>query len=186
MKNFLFLDRDGVINRDSPFYITRWEEFEFLPGSVDAVAQLTAAGFEIVIITNQSVIARQMTSPEALAQIFENMKRSLEAAGGKILDIFHCPHLPENGCDCRKPATGLVRRAATKYRIDVSKTVFVGDNAKDIVCGRSAGCAASVLVESGRRSDAAKQELAALGTLPDHVASDLLAAAQWIIRSQRR
>jgi len=184
MKKVLFLDRDGVINRDRPSYITKWEEFQFLPGSIEAVAQLTAIGFSIIIITNQSAIGRKIMSPETLNQISANMQRELEAGGGKILDIFYCPHLPEDGCDCRKPAAGLLRKAAAKYNIDLAKAGLIGDNAKDIICARSTGCAFSVLVESGYQTVAAKNELAAMGIMPDYVGKDLFAAAKWIIREK--
>jgi len=186
MNRYLFIDRDGVINRDRPSYITCWEEFEFLPGSLEALARLTTAGFSIIIITNQSAIGRKMMPPAELERIFAGMRRSVEAKGGYILDIFHCPHLPGDECDCRKPGTGLIRKASGKYAINPAETGFIGDSAKDILCARAAGCAFAVLVESGSHTAEAKTELIAQGIWPDHVAKDLAAAANWIISNQTR
>ena len=186
MKKVLFLDRDGVINRDTPAYITRWEDFDFLPGSRQAIRMLTDAGYELIVITNQSAVGRNMTSPAELGRIFSNMRLAIEDAGGKILDVFHCPHLPDDGCDCRKPGTGMIEKAAQKHGIDPAVAGFVGDSAKDILCAREAGCVFSVLVESGSHTAEAKNELAAAGVSPDHIAKDLLAAARWILDNRSR
>ncbi len=183
LKKVIFLDRDGVINKDSPSYIRTWADIEFLPGSIAAISRLTAAGYTIIIISNQSVIGRKMSSPEELEVIFNNMRTEIEAGGGEILDVFYCPHLPEDGCECRKPAPGMVHQAAEKYDIDLSSAGFIGDSAKDMVCGKTAGCAFCILVESGCRSDEEKQKLVRLGITPDHVAADLAAAAKWIIKA---
>lgn len=179
-KNVVFLDRDGVINRDSPDYIKSWAEFEFLPGSRDAIAQLTAAGHPVILITNQSIIGRQMSTIDNLEDIFAKMRESIAAAGGHITDIYYCPHRPEDDCDCRKPRTGLIRRAARKHDIDLASAFFVGDSAKDIQCARTAGCGCAILVQSGRNYASARQTLVALGIEPDHVSRDLLEAARFI------
>jgi D-glycero-D-manno-heptose 1,7-bisphosphate phosphatase len=176
----VFLDRDGVINRDSDAYVKRLAEFEFLPGSLEAVRRLTEAGREIIVITNQSVIGRRMASLAELAEIHRYMLESVADGGGRIRDIFFCPHLPDEGCDCRKPAPGLIRRAAAAHDIDLATAVMVGDSAKDILCGRSAGCGATVLVRTGNGA-AALQELTAQGVSPDYLAADLLDAASWIL-----
>ncbi len=183
LKNVVFLDRDGVINRDSPDYIKSWEEFEFLPGSIEAIRCLTAAGYPVIVITNQSVIGRQMTSPEELDRIFTRMQQVIKAGGGGVLDIFHCPHLPEDNCDCRKPRPGLILQAVETYGVDLSTAGFIGDSAKDILCARAAGCAFSILVESGKHPDAAKARLAELGIIPDQITKNLFDAAGWIIEN---
>ncbi len=183
LKKVIFLDRDGVINKDSPSYIRTWADIEFLPGSIAAIARLTAAGYAIIIVSNQSVIGRKMTSPEELDVIFNNMRAEIEAGGGNILDIFFCPHHPDDGCECRKPAPGMVRQATIKHDIDLSSAGFIGDSAKDIICAKRAGCAFCILVESGCRSDEEKETLLRIGIAPDHVAADLAAATQWIIKA---
>lgn len=180
LEKVVFLDRDGVINRDSPDYIKTWEEFEFLPRSLDAIALLTRNGFTTLVITNQSPIGRGMIEMKTLSRTHRLMVQAVAAHGGNIEDIFFCPHTPEEKCNCRKPAPGLVLKARDKYGIDLSGTFFVGDSAKDIECARNAGCGKSILVKTGNGLTAAKT-LADKGTPPDHLAGDLLDAVNWII-----
>ena len=181
LEKVVFLDRDGVINRDSPAYIKTWEEFEFLPGSLEAIMRLTRNGFAIIVITNQSVIGRGMADLETLSHIHRRMSETVAAHGGRIHDIFFCPHCPEDGCTCRKPMPGLISKARDTHDIDLSRAVMVGDSAKDIECARNAGCAASILVNAGDGL-AAIQTLSEKGVLPDYQAADLKDAARWILR----
>ena len=176
----VFLDRDGVINRDSPDYIKSWSEFEFLPGSLEAIKKLTVNGFSVMIITNQSVIQRKMISLKALEHIHDMMKKTVLSSGGEIKDIFFCPHLPEDECDCRKPNPGLILKAGEKHRIDLKASIMVGDSAKDIECARNAGCGTVILVKTGNGAAAVKQ-LKAKMIRPDVIVQDLLKAAHWII-----
>ncbi len=176
----VFLDRDGVINRDSPDYIKSWSEFEFLPGSLEALKKLTMNGFVVMVITNQSVIHRKMVSLKALAHIHDMMKKAVLSSGGDIKDIFFCPHIPEDQCDCRKPKTGLILKAEKKHRIDLKASVMVGDSAKDIECARNAGCGTVILVKTGNGAMAEKQ-LKEKMIRPDVIVQNLLEAAHWII-----
>jgi D-glycero-D-manno-heptose 1,7-bisphosphate phosphatase len=176
----VFLDRDGVINRDSPDYIKSWPEFEFLPGSLEALKKLTVNGFVVIVITNQSVIHRKMISQKALEYIHDMMKKTVLSMGGEIKDVFFCPHIPEDGCDCRKPNPGLILKAEKKHRIDLKMSIMVGDSAKDIECARNAGCGAAILVKSGNDVTAEKQ-LKEKMIRPDVIVRDLLEAAHWII-----
>jgi D-glycero-D-manno-heptose 1,7-bisphosphate phosphatase len=176
----VFLDRDGVINRDSPNYIKSWSEFEFLPGSLEALKKLTMNGFVVMVITNQSVIHRKMISLKALEHIHDMMKKAVLSSGGDIKDIFFCPHIPEDQCDCRKPNTGLILKAEIKHRIDLKASIMVGDSAKDIECARNAGCGTVILVKTGNGALAEKQ-LKEKMICPDVIVQDLLEAAHWII-----
>jgi len=176
----VFLDRDGVINRDSADYIKSWSEFEFLTGSLEAIKLLGLNGFVTIIITNQSVINRNMVTREGLEYIHNMTKTAVQAQGGEIKDIFFCPHTPEDQCDCRKPKPGLIYQARHKYRIDIEAAVMVGDSVKDIECARNAGCRYAVLVQTGNGISAEKI-LKAKNILPDYVARDLLDAVEWII-----
>jgi D-glycero-D-manno-heptose 1,7-bisphosphate phosphatase len=176
----IFLDRDGVINRDSTDYIKSWAEFEFLPGSLAAMTRLTRAGFTLILITNQSAVARGLMSRTDLGRIHHRLRAAVAEKGGQIRDIFYCPHHPDAGCLCRKPASGLLQQAAAKYGLDLSETVFVGDSVKDIHCARAAGCGKRILVRSGN-GRVALTELTREGHPPDHVADDLLRAAEWIL-----
>ncbi|WDP91260.1 MAG: D-glycero-beta-D-manno-heptose 1,7-bisphosphate 7-phosphatase [Desulfobacter sp.] len=175
----IFLDRDGVINEDSPAYIKSPEEFHFIPKSPEAVALLNKSGFEVILITNQSAVGRKMITRETLASIFDKMQAGIRAADGRIKDVFFCPHTPDEGCRCRKPRPGLILDAIKKYGIDPAAAAMVGDSAKDIECGRAAGCAKTVLVATGN-GPKARQELADKGITPDYWARDLYDAAQWL------
>lgn len=182
LNKVVFLDRDGTINQDSPDYIKGWSEFKFIPRSFDAIRDMTAAGFTIIVITNQSAIPRRLISPEELENIHSKMIDAVESKGGKIKDIFLCPHLPSDDCDCRKPSPGLVYQAQKKYDIDLSTAVMIGDSARDIECAYGAGCGRTILVKTGNGKDA-ERIIAEMGLLTDYVADDLYDAAQWIIRS---
>lgn len=176
----VFLDRDGVINRDSPDYIKGWSEFAFIPGSLEAMRELTVAGFRVILITNQSAVHRGMIALEELQDIHSRMTAAVREAGGEITDIFFCPHRPEEGCDCRKPKPGLIFRAKKKYRIDLSRAVMVGDSVKDIRCAENAGCGRKVLVLTGNGVES-RESLARENRHPDFVAEDLREAAEWIL-----
>ena len=180
VKKTVFLDRDGVINRDSSDYIKSLKEFEFIPGSLKALTLLTENHFTIILISNQSIINRGMVPKSRLKYIFSMMKKTIKAQGGKLTDIFYCPHKPEENCSCRKPAPGMVLSAQIKYNLDLSSSYFVGDSAKDIECAKRAGCGYSILVRTGNGPEAIK-ELTKAGRAPDHVAVDLLEATKKII-----
>jgi D-glycero-D-manno-heptose 1,7-bisphosphate phosphatase len=177
----LFLDRDGVINADRPDYVRRPEEFVFLPGSLEALARLTAAGVTLVVVTNQSGVGRGLMTAAALERIHRRLCRTVARHGGRIAAIYACTHAPEEGCACRKPEPGLVLQACRELGVAPGRTCLVGDSRRDILCARSAGCAAAVLVATGHGLEA-RAELARCGERADYQAVDLLAAAQWLMR----
>jgi D-glycero-D-manno-heptose 1,7-bisphosphate phosphatase len=178
----VFLDRDGVINRDSPDYIKSRAEFEFLPGSLEAIRQLSEAGYRPIVVSNQSAVNRGLISINELEAIHRMLAEAVRRAGGRIDDILYCPHRPDENCPCRKPKTGLIRRAAAKHAIDPVLAVFVGDSAKDIECARNAGCRIAVLVRTGNGAEA-ELLLKAKGIRVDHVAENLLEAVHWMLRT---
>jgi D-glycero-D-manno-heptose 1,7-bisphosphate phosphatase len=180
LKKVVFLDRDGTINQDAADYIKNWSEFNFLPRSIEAIRNLTAAGCTIIVITNQSAIPRQLISPADLEHIHTKLKAAVRSGGGKISDIFYCPHMPEDGCDCRKPLPGLIIQAQEKYQIELAASVMIGDSAKDIECARNAGCGHSILVKTGDYQEAASR-LSAANLAADYLAADLYEAAEWIM-----
>ncbi len=180
MKKIIFLDRDGVINRDSPDYIKSWDEFCFLPGSLEAIKGFTENGYAVILITNQSVINRKMISVKTLELIHGNLKKAVLEHGGRITDIFYCPHRPDEHCSCRKPAPGLIFQAAEKYNIDPTGAIMIGDSAKDILCAENAGCKTSILVGTGNGPQAARFFSGRIDS-PDHYFPDLFSAAKWII-----
>lgn len=180
LKKVAFLDRDGVINFDSHDYIKSRSEFEFIPGSIEAIRILTLAGFTSFVITNQSALARELISLEELQKIHKMMKTKIASAGGRLREIFFCPHMPQDNCGCRKPQPGLIFQAQRKYDIDLADAVMIGDSAKDIECAYNAGCGQAVLVKSGKETGVEKL-LDARQLKPSHVAADLLEAAKWIM-----
>jgi D-glycero-D-manno-heptose 1,7-bisphosphate phosphatase len=177
---FVFLDRDGVINRDSPAYIKNRDEFEFLPGSLQALKNLSRAGFRLIVVTNQSAVGRRLMTLQELQAIHDKMTAAVRQHGGRIHDIFFCPHHPADACRCRKPQPGLIHRAVQKHAIDLSRATMVGDSVKDIECARNAGCGRAVLVRTGNGIQAEK-ELRERGIAVEHVARDLDEAAGWLI-----
>jgi D-glycero-D-manno-heptose 1,7-bisphosphate phosphatase len=166
----VFLDRDGVINRDSPAYIKSWAEFDFLPGSLVALRRLTTAGFTLIILSNQSAVNRGILRLETLLDMHRRLQADVAAAGGCITDIFFCPHRPEEGCACRKPLPGLLRQACSQHGVSV----------KDIECARNAGCSQALLVKTGNGLSAAAT-LERMGIPVAYVAEDLRDAADWIL-----
>jgi D-glycero-D-manno-heptose 1,7-bisphosphate phosphatase len=180
MDKTIFLDRDGVINIDSPQYIKKESEFEFIPGSPEAIALLTKHGYNVIVITNQSMIGRNMISRKVLDAIFKKMQNGVQKTGGRIKGVFFCPHTPEDNCTCRKPEPGLIFKACKKYSLDLEHSCMVGDSVKDIECALNAGCKKTILVQTGNGIKA-QQQLLQKQIIPDYIASDLYDAAQWLI-----
>ncbi len=180
LHHVVFLDRDGVINRDSPDYIKSVEEFEFLPGSREALRRLAEHGFIAMIVTNQSAVGRGWLTADALAAIHQRLCADVRDAGGLIHDILVCPHRPEEACGCRKPRPGLILEAQHRHGVDLASAVMVGDSAKDIACAVSAGVGASVLVRTGNGRQT-EVGLRRSGILPDCIADDLQSAVDWIL-----
>ena len=176
----VFLDRDGVINVDSPDYIKSREEFHPIPGSIEAISRLTQRGVGVIVITNQSAINRGMVPLAELETMHRRMRQAVADSDGSLTDIFFCPHRPDEGCDCRKPKPGMILAARDRYGIDLSSAVMVGDSAKDIACARRAGVRYAVLVKTGNFAKA-QQEMKALAVTPDQVAQDLYEAVEWLL-----
>jgi len=176
----VFLDRDGVINVDSCEYIKTREEFQFIPGSLEGIKQLTQQGFKCIVISNQSMIHRKISTLSHLMDMNQWMISQVQAVGGDIHDIFFCPHGPDANCSCRKPRTGLIEKAASVYSIDISKTIMIGDNLKDIQCANSAGCAHGILVRTGKGLKT-ESILANEKAVTSFIGDNLLDAVRWII-----
>ena len=175
----VFLDRDGVINNDSEDYIKSWPEFKFIPGSIEAIRLLTVNGLNPIVITNQSLINRNMISIKELNYIHDMMKKEVEHKGGRIKDIFFCPHIPKDNCGCRKPKPGLIHQAKSKYNLKLESAVMIGDSAKDIECAKNAGCK-GVLVKTGNGKNA-MPDLKDKHIHPDHIANNLFDAVLWLL-----
>lgn len=139
-RNFLFLDRDGVINRDSPEYIKHWQEFHFYPDSLPVLRWLHRHAIEVILISNQSALNRGLMSREAFWEVHERMLHAIRQAGGDLLAAFYCPHRPDENCSCRKPAPGMILTAARQFGIALPDTAFIGDRPTDLLAATRAGC----------------------------------------------
>lgn len=154
MRKVIFLDRDGTINIEKD-YLHKVEDFEFEPGSLEAIKIFSELGYEIIVVTNQSGIARGYYSEEDLINLNNFMIEKIQEFGGRVLDCYFCPHHPEKGIDryrleclCRKPNPGMIRDAIDKYGVDKNLSYMVGDKISDIEAGDRAGVK-SILVKTG-------------------------------------
>lgn len=136
----VFLDRDGVINVDSDAYVKSWDEFTFRPDALDALRRLHEANVEVYIITNQAGVGRGLFTEAALRDILMRLRLAVRQAGGLIHGIEYCPHAPDVGCRCRKPGIGNLLKAATRYGLELPRSVFVGDSCGDINAAHAVGC----------------------------------------------
>lgn len=152
------LDRDGVINHDSDAFIKSPDEWQALPGSLEAIAKLNHAGWKVVIATNQSGLARGLFSMHDLNDVHAKMRKELAAVGGHIDAIFICPHGPDDHCTCRKPLPGLFEDIAQRFDTDLSQAVAVGDSLRDIQAASAVGCNVwLVLTGNGQRTQVSGQ-----------------------------
>ncbi len=138
----VFLDRDGVLNRRiSGGYVTRWGDFVFLPGAMEALSQLVASGFPLVIVSNQAGVAKGLLSCADLIDITQACLKELQGAGVPVEGAFFCLHMPSDGCSCRKPNVGLFEEAARTLPIDFRRSFLIGDSLSDMQAGARMGCA---------------------------------------------
>lgn len=171
----VFLDRDGTIARDV-HYCGRIEDFEILPDVPQAIRLLNQHGFRVVVVTNQSGIARGYFTEETLFQIHQFMRQELSKYGAKLEAVLYCPHHPNEDCYCRKPKPGLLLKAARELGINLRDASIIGDQETDIKAGKIAGCH-TILIANGEKTN---KEFT---TPPDYIAPNMLFAAQWIIRN---
>jgi D-glycero-D-manno-heptose 1,7-bisphosphate phosphatase len=172
----VFLDRDGVLNKvfvraGTTHPPARPEEFEFLPGVVEACRTLHSAGFGLVVVSNQPDVARGIQTREGVEALNDLVRSALP-----VLDVHCCFHDGPEGCPCRKPRPGLLLNAAERWALDLPESFLVGDRWSDVLAGQSAGCR-SVLIETPFSGSARCR--------PEYSCSSLLEAAEWILRQNR-
>lgn len=149
----IILDRDGVINHDSPEFIKSPDEWIPISGSMEAIAQLNQAGYIVVVATNQSGISRKLFDMQTLNAIHEKMHTAAQHVGASIDAVFFCPHAADFNCDCRKPKPGMIREIANRYDIQLKGVPVVGDSLRDLQAGFILGCAPHlVLTGKGRNT----------------------------------
>ncbi|MCO6511418.1 MAG: HAD family hydrolase [Aridibacter famidurans] len=174
-KKAIFLDRDGTLIEEVDFLSTV-EETKLFPFTTEALLLLKEAGFELVVVTNQSGIGRGFFDAKAVNAIHEKIRLALKAAGIEFASFHFCPHLPDAGCECRKPNTGMIRQAMEVNSYDMGLSWTIGDKELDLGLGINAGTR-TVLVRTGYGSTTEKS----LELQPDFVADDLLNAARRIV-----
>ncbi len=155
-QKWIILDRDGVINYDSDHFIKSPEEWQPLPGSLEAIARLNQNGYKVLVISNQSGIARKLFTSEAVAAINQKMIDAVARLDGQIEQIYFCPHGPDDECDCRKPRPGLFLQAAEEHGFGLNHVYAVGDSVRDLQAAMLAG-ATPVLVKTGKGVRSVKQ-----------------------------
>ena len=148
-RRYVLMDRDGVINHDSEDFIKSPEEWRPIDGSLEAIALLNKHGFDVVVITNQSGLARGLFDVAMLSKIHDKMHRLLAQKGGQIASIYYCPHGPDELCNCRKPKPGLLEQFALEMKVDLKSVFFIGDSLRDIQAAQAVG-AKPILVLTGK------------------------------------
>ena len=192
MNKAVFLDRDGVIIKDVNL-LTDSVDIQILNGVTDALKKLKKSGFKLIVVSNQTVVARGLATEEDVKKINSEIERRIVALGGPIFDgIYFCPHHPNatlseyrEKCECRKPRTGMLTQAAKEHNIDLTKSFMVGDRITDIIAGKNAGCK-TILLKTGMHKtetivtvDIIDEDIQA-----DYTCIDLLTAAEWIFKNE--
>jgi D-glycero-D-manno-heptose 1,7-bisphosphate phosphatase len=176
----VFLDRDGTISEEVG-YLNHVNRFRILPRVADAIRRLNEAAWPVIVATNQSGVGRGYFPESLVNAVHELMTQQLEAAGARLDAIYYCPHTSADGCDCRKPKTGMLKRAAREHSLDLRRSVVIGDRQADIEIARRAG-ARGILVRTGYGEGEYLWNAAKWPVQPDFVAADLADAVHWILR----
>lgn len=186
LRKAVFLDRDGVINKDKA-YVSRWEDFEFVAGAIEGMRLLQGAGYALVVVTNQSGLARGYYSEAQYHALTQHMLAALKQEGVDLAGVYHCPHHPKGvvqelsiSCDCRKPAPGLLLQTARELNLSLQDSLLIGDKPSDIQAARAAGVGKAYAVSSDN-SESASEPLRADGHF-----DNLLACAQYLLQSNQQ
>ena len=148
MNKAVFLDRDGVVNIDHG-YVYKVSDFEFVPGILELCRRYRKLGYKLIIVTNQSGIGRGYYTREDFEQLTLWLERQFVANHSPLAAVYHCPHAPDAGCDCRKPLPGMLLQAAKEHDIDCSQSIMIGDKLSDMQAAMAAGVGTRVLFANG-------------------------------------
>jgi len=182
----VILGRDGVLNAYREDHVKAPEEWQPIPGALEAVARLNHAGWHTVVATNQAGIGRGMIDMASINAVHAHMNRELMARGGRIDAVFFCPHAPEEQCDCRKPLPGMMLDIGRRYGVDLAHVPMVGDTLRDLQAAAAAGCERHLVLTGraeGLDADAVAQRVAQVPATQVH--DDLPAFAEWLLRRGR-
>jgi D-glycero-D-manno-heptose 1,7-bisphosphate phosphatase len=180
----LFLDRDGVIIENRANYVRSVTDVAFIPGALAALRRLATTPYAVVIVTNQSAVGRGLITREAVQAVHTYLQIEIQATGGRIDGIYFCPHAPQEGCRCRKPAPGMLLQAAAELGLELAASAMIGDNITDVQAAQAAG-ARPILVRTGLGEQHA-QLLASGHYAPIPIAADLAEAVTLILAGQHR
>jgi len=183
MRTSVFLDRDGVIIENRPDHVKAWSEVQFLPGAFAALRRLAQSPAAIVIISNQSVVGRGIITLEAAWKLQRCIVDEIHEHGGRIDASYLCPHHPDEGCRCRKPAPGMIDQATQELHLDLFDSWLVGDAVSDLLAASARGIHA-ILVRTGRGADQ-EQQLPAVAGWSGPVVADLPAAVHYILQQTK-
>lgn len=186
MPKVIFLDRDGVINKDPGGwteynYVTNWEEFIFLPGAIEALKKLNDAGYEIIVISNQAGINKGYYKKAQLDDITNKMLKEIEKNGARLKKVYYCVHQDSDNCDCRKPKAGLFRQAEKELGVKSAGNYFIGDAKMDIETGQKMDLK-TVLLLSGKTS---LEMMKSWDMHPDFIFDDLQEAVDFILKGEQ-
>ena len=186
----MFLDRDGTICEEVG-YMDSIAQMKLIPRSGEAVSLLNRRGFKVVVITNQAGVARGFFPESRLEELHAELRRQLREEGAYVDAIYYCPHHPTEGtapylqeCNCRKPATGLLHRAAADLKVDLPSSYMIGDHFSDVECGQRVGAKTVLLLTGHGQETLAKKET--WPNPPSHIAGNLYEAVQWVMRHEER
>ncbi|MCL2021041.1 MAG: D-glycero-beta-D-manno-heptose 1,7-bisphosphate 7-phosphatase [Betaproteobacteria bacterium] len=179
--SLIILDRDGVINFDSEQFVKSPDEWQPIPGSLEAIARLTQSGYRVVVATNQSGIGRGLFDMDDLNAIHEKMLKAVLAAGGHIAAIFYCPHTADSNCPCRKPRPGMFHDISERFNADLQGVPAIGDSLRDLEAAATTGCQ-PILTLTGKGAKTSAEHDLPPGTLEF---ASLAAAADYILNKQR-
>lgn len=184
MSKYLFIDRDGVVNKDpgdwtETGYVTKWEDFYFLPRVLESLKRATDSGYRVVIVSNQQCVGKGYISAEDLDALTDNIKIAMKEAGVDVAGIYYCTHKKDEECSCRKPKPGLFHTAQDDFGIKNAENYFyIGDSKRDIVAGKAAGMK-TILVLSGKSEPS---EVEIWDDKPDYVCKDLSDAVDIVLK----
>ncbi len=187
MKKVIFIDRDGVINKDPGGwteynYVTTWEEFIFLPNSIKALGKLNDAGYDIVVVSNQAGVSKGYYSKKRLDKINQKMIKEIEKEGIRLKKAYYCIHQDSDNCDCRKPKTGLFRQAEKELGVKARSNYFVGDGKMDVEAGKKIGMK-TILVLSGKTN---LEDVGNWDIKPDFIFGNLLETVNFILEGDKK
>lgn len=176
----VFIDRDGTVIREKN-YLSKIKDIKLLKGAVEALKMLKTAGYKLIFVTNQSGIARGFLTETKLRKIHLYLDKMLKKKGVSLDAIYYCPHHPTDSCTCRKPNTGLVRKAAKRFNLDLRRSFSIGDHTGDFLLGQNMGGKGIFILTGHGKKENEKISKTGGKLKPDHTAKNLLSAAKWIL-----